>query len=244
MSLATVIVPAAELAGERVEIVGDPFRHLFRSRRLPVGARLRLVDGAGGARWGRVTSVRASSATVELAEAAPGNESPLEVELWVGLPRPRRAAWMIEKTTEVGVAAIRWLDSSRSGRALPAAALERQRRVARAAVEQSGRSRVPEISGLHTLDDLVARLEDDAPTWVLDPDDGARLDRGRLESTGAARVVVGPEGGFESMELERLRAAGTASLALGPRVLRVETAAVVAVALLLAAAPGGPAAAL
>lgn len=236
MSPPTVLVSPDELSAERVELLGDTYRHLFRSRRLPEGARLRLVDGRGRARWGEVAAISSRRAEVALGETAASNEPSLAVELWVALPRPRRASWLVEKATEVGVAAIRWLDSSRSGRDLPSAAVERHLRVARAAVEQCGRARVPEISGLHAVAELSRHDQHSIPTWVLDRAGGARFDAAPLEGIGALRLVVGPEGGLEPDELAGLVDAGAVLLGLGPRVLRVETAAVLASGIALTAA--------
>ena len=235
----TVVVSAEALAGESLELRGETYRHLFRSRRLPAGARLRLVDGRGRARWGEVATVSSRRAGVTLGETAPNNEPALAVELWVALPRPRRASWLVEKATEVGVAAIRWVDSSRGGRDLSAAALERHLRIARAAVEQSGRATVPRITGLHGLDELLGEPVRTVPTWVLDREEGVPIDRGRLAGASAVRFVVGPEGGFEPDEIGGLIDAGATGLSLGSRVLRVETAAVLAVGLVLATAGDG-----
>lgn len=239
VSRPTVVVSPRALAGERVELSGDSFRHLFRSRRLGAGAPLRLVDGSGAARWAEVVSVGRRSAVVAVGEKAPSNEASIAVELWVGVPRPRRAAWLVEKSTEVGVASIRWLDSRNSGREVPEAALERHRRIAVAAVEQSGRSVVPEISGLHSWSDLVSVL-DARPTFALDRRGEARARIARPRR-GAVRLVVGPEGGLSGEELAELERHDVSRLALGERVLRIETAAVAGAAVVLwAAASSSP----
>ncbi|MDX1643770.1 MAG: RsmE family RNA methyltransferase [Thermoanaerobaculia bacterium] len=244
MSRPTVVVSPRELRQERIELDGEAFRHLFRARRLGAGAGLRLVDGRGAARWAEVDSVGRRRAGIALGDEAPPNEAPVAVELWVGVPRPRRAAWLVEKATEVGITALRWLDTAHSGRTVPEPALERHRRIAVAAVEQSSRALVPEISGLHPLSDLVAALEPKTPTLVLDRraptvPPGEAPDAAAWRRAGAVRVVVGPEGGLRAEEIEELESAGAKRLRLGERVLRVETAAVVAAGVVLWSVGGG-----
>ncbi len=130
MSRPTLIVAPDELSAPRLVVRGDAYRHLFRSRRLAAGEPLRLVDGRGRAFAGRVESVGAREAVVAVGEAAAANEAALELEIWAALPRPKRATWLVEKVTEIGAFAVRWLDCERSGRQPASATLEQ--RVARA----------------------------------------------------------------------------------------------------------------
>ena len=104
----------AELAEVAVE--GDAYRHLFRARRLAVGDRLRAVDGAGAARWAEVAAVDRRTGTLRLLEPAPTHEPAYRLELLVGTPKKDRAATLVEKATEVGVAAVRFVATERSPR--------------------------------------------------------------------------------------------------------------------------------
>jgi 16S rRNA (uracil1498-N3)-methyltransferase len=230
---ATLLLSPAELDRPAVEIVGEPYRHLFRARRYKVGDRLRVVDGRGRARWASVTGVDRSAGHLELGEEAPGNESDVRLELLVVPPKPNRLTWLVEKCTEVGVASIRLIHCQRGPRTCGPGTLERLRRVAAAAVMQSHRSLLPEISGVHDWQEvatLISRLE---KCWVLDPN---AADSASFETATSASLVVGPEGGWEDSERLDLRALGCDALSLGPRILRIETAAVVGSATLLGAA--------
>lgn len=253
MSVTLVLDPErlAGLAGDEadeVAVEGDSYRHLFRARRLAVGDRLRAVDGAGAARWAEVAAVDRRSATLRLLEPAPAHEPRYRLELLVGTPKKDRAATLVEKATEVGVAAIRFVATERSPRDFGSGTLERLARVATAAVEQCGRSRVPELSGVHDWDELPGLLAPAADRWVLDtdPGDGAAAGPdasgpGALRPAGAAgeagAVLIGPEGGWSEAEVERLHGLGCRPVWLGERVLRVETAAVVASAAVLLLSP-------
>lgn len=226
---ATVVVEPEELAGTSLELSGDAHHHLFRARRLASGESLRVVDGMGSARWGRITGVGPDRATIELGAAAPANEPAINVELWVAPPRSRRAAWMIEKATEIGVSAVHFVLADRAAREVAPQALERLRRVAVSAVEQCHRARVPGISGPYPWEACLERL-DPTTTRVLAPGGGLLVPD---PSASSISLLVGPEGGWTPTELAQLSGLGVASIGLGPRVLRVETAAVVAAALAL-----------
>lgn len=235
----TLVVAAEALGGDEHRIEGDAFHHLVRVKRLEVGARLRLVDGAGRARSAELTAVGKRDALARLGAAVPANEAALEVELLVGPPKPERAAWLVEKATEVGVVAIRFVATERAARAFGAAQLERLHRVAIAAVEQCGRARVPQLASEASLGAAIERLARSAtPVLVLDAD-GANPFAGAASPLGPpapprVALLVGPEGGWTDAERTLLAAAAAPSWSLGGRALRVETAAVVAAGLLLA----------
>jgi 16S rRNA (uracil1498-N3)-methyltransferase len=113
----------------------------------------------------------------------------------------------------------------------------RGRRIAASALEQSGGARLPELSGPHTPGELPTLLAAAGPTVCLDPAAASPLDpAGR----GPAGLLVGPEGGWSTRELAFFAALGLASARLGPRLLRVETAAVAAAAILLHGAAPEP----
>lgn len=228
----TLLVTAAEFEEQKLRVAGESYRHLFRARRAVVGDALRLVDGAGRARFGSIAAVERSAGHILLGEPAPANEPPLYLELFCPLPKPERTAWLVEKVTEVGVSSVRFLRSERAPRELTAGGLARLGRVAAAAVEQCHRARVPELSGPHDWSELEGLLSVFDQRFVLDP----RAAGSSPAASGAARValVVGPEGGWSEAELASLERAGCRPLRLGARVLRIETAAVVGAGLLLA----------
>ena len=229
----TLLVSAEEFAQEKLQVGGERYRHLFRARRATVGDRVRLVDGGGHARWSSVLSVDRSAATLAAGDPAATNEPPLYLELFSALPKPDRAAWLVEKVTEVGVSAVRFMRSERAPRELTSAALARLSRVAAAAVEQSHRARLPELSGPHAWTDLPSLLAGSEVRYVLDP--AAPTGQPPPGSISRAALVVGPEGGWPPAERESLTRLGCLPLRLGARVLRIETAAVVGAGWLLAA---------
>ena len=148
---------------------------------------MRVVDGRGRARWGKVARVDRTSATVTLGDPAPDNEPAFRLALLVPTCRPEAAAWLVEKGTEVGVSAIHFLNIARAPRDFGAGTLDRLRRVAAAAVEQCHRSRLPEITGPHAWKEAV-RLAGAGLRWFLDTEaDGpSRVGEGLVPSRAGA----------------------------------------------------------
>lgn len=234
-----LVVSPIEFDGREIEVTGKAYHHLFRVKRLRVGEEMRVVDGEGRARRGVVARIERAHGVVALGSAEPSRESPLHVELWVAAPRSERASWLVEKATELGVCAIRFLSTervARDERSFGAGQLLRLHRVALSAVEQCGRSLVPEVSGLHRLGEALARAEKvGAAPVVLDArGQSATPAPTAAGAAGGLAILVGPEGGWSDDEREAFAAHGFPRWSLGERVLRVETAAIAAAALLLA----------
>ncbi len=231
-------VEPEELTAPEVVVEGDAYRHLFRARRLAVGDRVRLADGEGAARWSEVASVSKKRAVLALGGAAPVPEPAVRLELLVAAPKKERASWLVEKATEMGVAAVRLLETERTPRGFGDGTLRRLHRVATAAFEQCGRGRMPEVTGTHGWGEMPGLLgEGDDARWVLDLDPEAAPAERLVAAAGPERrqhLLVGPEGGWSDGERRDLAAWGCTPVSLGPTVLRIETAALAGAALLLA----------
>ena len=231
----TVIVEPDELAGEELRIGGDTYRHLFRARRLGVGDELRLVDGRGNARVGRIREIDRRRGVVETGAELPSLEPAIRLTIAAAPPRRERASWLVEKATEVGVSAIRFVGFERAARDFGQGTEDRLVRVARAAVEQCGRSVVPEISLGHDPEEVEAWIHETDRTWWLDAGGAAGL-AGPPDLTSAL-LLVGPEGGWETEERTAFADLGLPCVSLGERALRIETAAIVAAGVVLAPWP-------
>lgn len=230
----TLLMSPEDLAAVEAEVTGDAYRHLFRARRIAVGDRLRVVDGHGAARWAQVAAVDRRRARLTLGDPAPSHEPERRVELLVAAHRKERASWLVEKVTELGVAAVRFLQTERTPREFGDGTFERLRRVAAAAVEQCHRARLPEITGMHSWDELPERLQGATYRSFLDAGgDAWHTAAGVVASEKPIVLLVGPEGGWTGGERDRLLALGCRPLSLGSRVLRVETAALAGATLVL-----------
>ncbi len=223
-------------AGAELELPEAARRHL-RVLRLRPGAELRLFDGQGGEWRARLLA----QGRARLLEHLPvERESPLAVELAQALARGERMDWALQKAVELGVAALAPVATARCGLRLEgeraARRLRHWRAVVAAACEQCGRNRLPPVAPPRPLAAWLAELGGPGPgelRLALSPGAGAAL--GELpRPTGPVRLLVGPEGGLAPEELAAARAAGFRPLALGPRVLRTETAGPAALAALQA----------
>jgi len=208
------------------EITGDNAHHLTRVLRVEAGQKYEITDSR------RVWIAAVDTARKNLVEfsvieeIAAGPELP-EVRLYLSLIRFERFEWAVEKATELGVARIVPVEASRSERGLCDGArkrLERWRRIAREASEQSRRLRAPEI------DDPIrfAQALKDSSThriW-LDERPGAPLLIGAVSFNRNDRtsLLIGPEGGWTDAECGQFSAAGWTGASLGPLILRTETA--------------------
>jgi 16S rRNA (uracil1498-N3)-methyltransferase len=232
-----IFVDPAELAAGELVVRGDEHHYLARVRRARAGDAVELVDGAG--RRAAATIARIAEAETTLAVAPPERIAarPPFVRALVPLIKGDRMDSCLEKLVEVGVDAIAVWPAARSVARLDDARRDarvaRYRAAARAAARQSGRAEVPDIAIAEDLAAVLAGLPPSGPgalRLVLDPASDAVLDpRGAPDVT----VISGPEGGLTPDELDRLTDFTPAGL--GPRVLRAETAPVIAVALIRAA---------
>ena len=210
----------------------EAHHHLFKVKRLQVGERLRVVDGQGHARWAEIRGIDRRAARLALGAAAPANEPQRAVELFVAAPKPDRAAWLVEKATELGVIAIHFISTGREARGLESHQLARLRRIAVSAVEQCGRSVVPLLRVAGDAGEEIERgLAEGLAVAVLDAAGAAP--GGEVVGAPRAGLFVGPEGGWSPEERDHFRGWKIPAWSLGPTVLRVETAAVVAAGVVL-----------
>ncbi|MCC6628615.1 MAG: 16S rRNA (uracil(1498)-N(3))-methyltransferase [Chloroflexi bacterium] len=241
-------VPTALLVNQPTVTLRGPIAHqMARVLRLRPGEPVGLFDGSGH-EW-QVTLTAVAPAAVQgtiVAITSSTAESRLRLTLVQALLKGDATSTVIQKAVEVGVAAIVPVVTERCiTRAVEDHRLARWRRIAQEAAEQSGRALVPPVTASAALPDALAALEA-TPTIVLWEGERAAGLAAALRSLPAPltalALVVGPEGGLTAGEVERAAAAGAIVASLGPRVLRADTAGLVAAAAVLFAAGdlGGP----
>jgi len=240
MRLIRVHVEARLGPGSRVRIEGAAAAHVTRVLRLGVGDAVTLFNGDGADYPARIASLGRGSVEADVTgTAAARPESPLSVTLVQGIARAERMDLVLQKATELGVAAILPVATARSVVKLDAGTRERKRAhwrgVAIAACEQCGRAAVPEVAEPRGFAEWLREPPRAATRLLLSPDASTALAAGAQGAT-SVELLVGPEGGLEDSEREAARAAGFRACRLGPRVLRSETAAIAAIALLQAIA--------
>ncbi len=232
-------VEGAHAVGDRVAFAPDDARKLVTVLRKHSGDRVEVVD-SGGAAYAATLDVagRAVGATLDERLDRGAVETALRVTLAQAVPKGQKMDLVVEKATELGADAIVPVRSARViGHDTSPAKVERWRRIARAAAQQSGRVRIPEIADVHDWDALLAtfaRYDRVYVPWELAEPLPLRevFERDACDACSVL-LVVGPEGGFSAEEVARARAAGARAISLGRRILRTETAALVVLSALL-----------
>ncbi len=220
------------VVGGEVRFTPVQVRQITRVLRMGVGSRVLTFNGSGK-EW-EVQIVAASPRQVVgrvLTERSPQRESPLRLVLLQALLKGAKMDYLIQKATEIGVTEIVLLSTRRTvSEGLGKSA--RWCRIAMEAAEQSGCLTVPRITGPHPLAQYLAGPGIGAALVLWEGERVGTL-AAFLDQTppGEIKVLVGPEGGLETDELVLLRQAGFVPVSLGPRILRSETAAVVALTL-------------
>lgn len=231
--LAAFHVPAPLVAGASVTL-GEDAAHHMRVRRMEPGERVRLLDGEGAIAEGTLVRLARSTAVVDV-ESAATHEPPEPVHMLVPVGDRDRMLWLAEKCTELALSSWRpvlWRRSrSVSPRGEGPGFQQKVRARMTAALAQCEGAWLPTLYPDATPERAVAAT----PTGtrlVLDPDGPPLLD---VELEGPVTIALGPEGGLEREERDRLVAAGFAPAALGGNILRFETAGVAALAVARAA---------
>jgi 16S rRNA (uracil1498-N3)-methyltransferase len=238
MRLRRVFVAAPLHAGEALILPAAAAQHLVRVLRLGEGDEVVLFNDTGREFPSRIASVDRHGLRADVLACRERDlESPLAITLVQGICRGERMDWVVQKATELGASRIIPVLTSRSVVRLRGSRADRRlthwQAVARSACEQSGRNRVPIIDQPASLETCLAQLPPAGLLLLLAPESRARLaDHDQPVST--ISLLVGPEGGLSPAEIELASELGFRSVRLGPRILRTETAAVTAIALVQA----------
>lgn len=239
MRLTRVHVEAELAAGQEVALPEGPATHLARVLRHEAGDACVLFNGDGFDYHGRISAVGKREVRVRLLSAeAVARESPLRLVLLQGVARGEKMDLILQKATELGVAAVHPLWSQRSEVKLDAARADKRlahwRSVVASACEQSGRARVPAVAAPLSLAAALAALPAGGLRLILDPEGALAFASLHAPDEAPVLLAIGPEGGWSPLDREQLQAAGFQGLRLGPRILRTETAGLAAIAALQA----------
>lgn len=227
-----------EVRNGHAHIEGEHARHLTNVLRVEVGQKYELSDNRN-VFLAEIESARKNDVVFKTLEKMPPEPERVRIFLYAALVKFDHFEWMIEKTTELGVSEIIPVIAIRSERGLDRAAekrLERWRRIALEASQQSRRARLPEITEAASLKNVLDAQA--THRYVLDETGGEPLlgalpaERHRDDSVA---LLVGPEGGWTDAEREQFSGVGWIRVSMGPLILRAETAAIAAVSLVAGA---------
>ncbi|CAI6017820.1 RsmE family RNA methyltransferase [Cohnella sp. JJ-181] len=241
-------VEPGQMSGDAVVLLGEDARHLATVMRSKPGDEIIACDGSGRDCLAEIVNIENGRIEARvLRELASASEMAWRVTVAQSLPKGDKLETVIQKGTEAGAAAFLPFVSKRTvvqyDERKEAKRLERWRKIAKEAAEQAHRSVVPEVAQVAGWKALLGRMADFDLALLCYEEEGRRgaglrpvlarfgssLPEGR-EGAPRLLVIVGPEGGFDEDEARQAEAAGAVCVGLGRRILRTETAALMALA--------------
>lgn len=221
-------VPPENLRIDPVPLTEEIVHHLGAVLRLPIGAEILLLDGAGGLCRCRIESLGRRGGTARRLECWREVESALPVRLLQGVPKGDKMDLVLQKGTELGLVAFTPVLAERS---IPVPAAERgekrrQRweRIIREAAQQSRRAQLPRLGAVLPLAEALGACGEELRLLLWEEESRPLAEVLPAAAPRDVAVLVGPEGGFSAAEVAAARGAGFVPVGLGPRILRSETA--------------------
>jgi 16S rRNA (uracil1498-N3)-methyltransferase len=238
MRLNRILCEGPLATGAEIRLPAASAHHVAKVLRMRPGAALGVFDGAGNEYAAQIVRIEGNAVTARLGDRiVSAGESPLRITLVQGVSRSERMDWTLQKATELGVSAIAPVLTARSVVRLDDKQAQKKqqhwRGIVIGACEQCGRATLPSIAAPVPLRDYLSAALGNALRLVLSPSASTSL-AGIANVATDIELLIGPEGGLDDDELAAAQRAGFTPARLGPRVLRTETAAIVALAVLQA----------
>jgi 16S rRNA (uracil1498-N3)-methyltransferase len=241
LTMPRLFVSPEQISGERVTIQGADHLHLARVLRAKIGDSWTILDDRGNAFHTTLVTISKTETTARIESCAEAvSEPPVCVTVAQALGKGDKFEQVLQHGTEAGASAFIPVRAERCVVDIPADRMEercaRWRLIAKGAAEQSGRGRIPTVSAPLSFAELLrTAAEDTAPALLLHPE-GEPLSAALLglpDRLARLLIAIGPEGGWSPAEVSAAQAANLRPVTLGPRILRTETAALVALSQIL-----------
>lgn len=217
---------AVDVSAESLELIGREAHHLQRVLRMQPGESVWLFDGQGHEVLAEIVAIERDVVRLQVTERRNlAQSAALPVTIATGVPKGDRFRWLIEKATELGVQRIVPLVTQRSIVDPGQGKLDKLRQTIVEACKQCGRTRLMELTEPLNWRDCLTTEFPGRDVWIAHPH-GEPVTAQTLVPTLPPLFLIGPEGGFTAAEVEEAIAAGARRMQLGPRILRIETAAV------------------
>ena len=235
MRIPRVYSPQTMAIGDCIELETGAARHLTSSLRMNSGQLVTLFNGQGGEYTAELVEAKKGKATVTINSFNQvDRESSLSIHLAIGISRGERMDWIVQKATELGVSEITPLFTERCEVKLSGDRLDKKvghwQQVAISACEQSQRNRIPSVNTPIKLEQWQQDCEASLKLVLHHRTEKSLGDM--LAPSAEIALLIGPEGGLSEREIEQAISLDFSSLALGPRVLRTETAPLAAISIL------------
>ena len=225
-------VPKENIFENKIKITGEDVAHITRVLRMTKGEKLCLCDGAGNNYDAVISEIDAKKieCTIESKEKA-GTEANIEVTLFQGIPKGSKMEYIIQKTTELGIVRIVPCQMARSVSKIDAKDSKKKQvrwqKIAEEAAKQSGRGIIPEVLEPVGFDEALKMMgESDLAFAPYECEENNSIKTTLLAGKSAKTIsfMIGPEGGYDIAEIEKLKDKNIKTVTLGKRILRTETA--------------------
>lgn len=233
MRIPRIFTPQHMTSGQILALEESPSHHLIKVLRMQAGRELILFNGQGGEFQARIDTLHKKQVDVLIGSfTADNRQSPLQLNLAIGLSRGERMDWVLQKATELGVTHITPLITERTEVKLSGERQDKKiqhwQQVIVSACEQCQRNLLPVLADPIRLDDWIDNVDSEL-RFVLHHRDSQGLSAEKAPAS--VTLLIGPEGGLSEKEISQALAQNFQALTLGPRVLRTETAPVAAISL-------------
>lgn len=224
-----------QIIDDIIEIVGNDVKHIKDVLRLKTNEKVEIASG-GITYTCEIESLLKDRIITRIIDSAEGrNEPRINITLYQGLAKGSKMDLIIQKCTEVGVKEFYPIATHRSVVKIKEikreqSKVERWNSIADEAAKQSKRDILPKVRNIISFDEMIDLLKDEENIIVPYEDEKGNTIKEKLKISGGKNVhlIIGPEGGFEPSEIQKLESIGANIVTLGPRILRTETAGIVA----------------
>ena len=222
-----------KITENQIIIDTEDVAHISRVLRLGIGDHVTVCDSQGTDYEAEIAEMEQKQIICSITEKRASESEPnIKVTLFQGLPKASKMEYIIQKTTELGISEIVPVKLSRcvvkiDNKKDEKKKLDRWQKISEAAAKQSGRGIVPQISEIMTLDEVIERSKEFDLFFVpYECEEQKTLKEVLLLKPDIKTVgfIIGPEGGFDPTETEKLHESGIDTITLGKRILRTETA--------------------
>ena len=215
------------IEADEIELDGPEAHHLLHVMRARIGDHVVLFDGSGkefDVQVSRLGRTQVSLQVISLVES--DRELAICLELAVALPKGDRQQWLVEKLVELGVSRFVPLETQRGMGQSKKVSRQKLERAVIEASKQCGRNRLMIVQSSMDIGQYLANTVAPAVRILAHPSDASSLPMPTCDDSGTVCIAIGPEGGFTEDEAQLAMNSGWTCLNLGPRMLRVETAAI------------------
>ena len=235
-------VEPSKVNGNTIVIDTEDVNHITRVLRMEQGDEISVCDSAGTDYIARICEITKNSVICDVLKADKSNTEPaLDVTLWQAIPKGSKMEYIIQKTTELGIKRIVPVAMSRCVSKIEnkkdgEKKVQRWQKIAESAAKQSGRGIIPEICMPVTFGEAVEGLlacDKSFAPYECEENNSIKTAISGIGGSMSVGFIIGPEGGFAPEEIDRLTSEGIASVTLGKRILRTETAGETVLAVLM-----------